>query len=830
MDRSSTSALVSWLLIPVAAFLVQSALGLPNRPYTGLGQRGGLVATVDPGSPGAQAGLEPGDRLARAGGPPGMAEIGQDPLYDAVPGRPLALQRARGGHIDVVWLTPRPEPEGELRVQAVLLAVASIFVTLGGWVWSERRDALTRSFFLLCVSFACWLAPPPRWPGFAPSLASEIAITGINLYLPALFVQFFALFPESRLGRRRRVWVGVSQTVAAVLFAYALVLLGLRAALRPPPAGAEDLLQIAGALWFATGALVALVLFATSYLKAGSADARRRMRVALVGTLLGLGPSASLIVLRNLFPGTVVPGERWAVALTVLVPGSFAWAVVVHRIFDFRVALRAVVVVLVLAVAGTAAYALGEWWTASTWPEGAAQVSGGALAFVALAASLAGPAAPTLRAIGSRLVPDQQAHSLTSWLRGPAGLGMPRDADSLLAGACAAIIRALRLRGCLAIVAIPGGARAIRGGPGDGLPEPGPELRLRALRVAKGVLSGVDDAPIDPADREAFAQAGVSWLLPVGDAPVQTVLLLGRRLAGAWLSHHEVVELERFTSHLAIALENAELRREATSHGALERELRAAGAVQAHLLPQRVPVHPTLDCAAAVLSCEPVGGDYYDFVEGPEREFTLAVGDAAGKGMPAALLLAHVQARFRSEAGRDITPGALLGALNRDLVGLDQPEKFVGLICARVDVRNARVWVANGGMMPILVRRWDGAVEEIESGGMLLGVSEQASYPDVCVELDAGEVILVYTDGLPEARRQEEMFGLERVRAVLARAGTRRAADILQELLNEVRAFVDSPLDDLTVVVLKQLTLSPRAARSAENSVKALRVSADSVV
>jgi hypothetical protein len=94
-------------------------------------------------------------------------------------------------------------------------------------------------------------------------------------------------------------------------------------------------------VWFAAGLVFALALFARSYLRARSPDARRRLRVALAGTLLGAGPLALLILVRNLSPGTEVPGERWAVVLTLFVPASFAWAVVVHRIFDFRIALRA---------------------------------------------------------------------------------------------------------------------------------------------------------------------------------------------------------------------------------------------------------------------------------------------------------------------------------------------------------------------------------------------------------------------------------------------------------------------------------------------------------
>ena len=265
-------------------------------------------------------------------------------------------------------------------------------------------------------------------------------------------------------------------------------------------------------------------------------------------------------------------------------------------------------------------------------------------------------------------------------------------------------------------------------------------------------------------------------------------------------------ELERFAEHLGVTLENAVLRREAHGRLHIDRELREAGAIQAHLLPRRAPVFPTLDCAAAALSSESVGGDYYDFVEGPGRDFTLAVGDAAGKGIPAALLLAGVQARFRTEACKGRTPGQLLDALNRELVGLDQPEKFVGLLCARFEVRTGRLCFANAGLTPPLLRRRDGACEELTASGVLLGVSLRASYPDECVTLGAGDLVVIYTDGLTEARRGDELFGVEGVRRVLDMHAGRRAADILDALLEEVRAFTDRPLDDVTVVVLRQLT------------------------
>src|SRR5262249_30752186 len=154
-------------------------------------------------------------------------------------------------------------------------------------------------------------------------------------------------------------------------------------------------------------------------------------------------------------------------------------------------------------------------------------------------------------------------------------------------------------------------------------------------------------------DRDELERTGARWLLPVNAG---VALVLGRRIAGAWLSREEAHALERLAQVLAVSLENLELRREAKGLGARVKEMREAHAVQARRLPRRTPVLPTLDCAAATLATGEVGGDYYDFVEAGGREFTLAVGDAAGHGMAAALVLAGVQAPVRHRGARARPP------------------------------------------------------------------------------------------------------------------------------------------------------------------------------
>ncbi|TMQ70613.1 MAG: serine/threonine-protein phosphatase, partial [Candidatus Eisenbacteria bacterium] len=215
--------------------------------------------------------------------------------------------------------------------------------------------------------------------------------------------------------------------------------------------------------------------------------------------------------------------------------------------------------------------------------------------------------------------------------------------------------------------------------------------------------------------------------------------------------------------------------------------------------------------AAATLSCEAVGGDYYDFVERSPRELTLVVGDAAGKGVPAALRLAGVQARFKSEALRGQDPGALLETFNLELSRHQHPENFVGLLCARIDVRAGTVQLANAGLEPPLLRRRSGTWESMNGGGVLLGIDPRAEYPESRVELSAGDLILLYTDGLTESRRGDELFGVERLREVVDRNAHLRARDLIAVVMDAARSFADRPMDDVTVVVLKQLCDPPRA-------------------
>jgi serine phosphatase RsbU (regulator of sigma subunit) len=806
MDRGNSSPLLSWMLVPVTAALVLSALSLPRQPYAGLVLRGDRVVAVLPGGPAERAGLAPGDRLVPS---PGQPPFTRSPLAYAAPGEPLLLLRERGNGLASIRLVPSAQPDGERRMMAALLAVASGFVLLGGWVWSERRDRLTRVFFLLCLAFAWLLAPLPRWRSEASGALYDALYTGVGLYLPALFVHFFALFPESGQPRGRlRLATTVAYGVATGLFGASFLVMLAGPAFGTVAAAAQSLIEGMAGLWFALGLAAALVLFAGSYRRARSADARRRLRVALAGTVLGALPFAALVAVRNLSPGGPAPWERLAVLLTLLVPASFAWATAVHRVFEFKVALRAAVVLVALAVLGGLVYSTGEWLAAAWRRDLGSGLAGGALAFVALTAAVAGPASRSLRSLGERFVPDG-ATATERLGADPAARG--DQPGQLVEAAGRVLCEAFHLDGCVALELVRGGLLRTAARTGETAVPP-PDTDFTAALPEGGGVVALEELHLRATDRRALERSGVAWLLPVGGT-ARHCLLLGRRLGGSWFGLEDQRELRRFAAHLEALLENARLRGEASSQGDRDRELSKAGAIQAHLLPRRVPVFRSLDCAAAALSSEPVGGDYYDFVRSPGRILTLAVGDAAGKGIPAALMGTWVHAGFRDRARRGAAPAELLTALNHDLVALDQPQAFVALLCARVDVPGAALTFCNAGLTPPLLRRRDGRFEELSQGGVLLGVSPRARYEDTRVELEAGDIVVLYSDGLTEARHGQEEFGPEGVRRVLEAHARHGAAEILKALLAALQAFTDQPLDDVTVVVLKQLT-SPTRARS----------------
>jgi serine phosphatase RsbU (regulator of sigma subunit) len=256
-----------------------------------------------------------------------------------------------------------------------------------------------------------------------------------------------------------------------------------------------------------------------------------------------------------------------------------------------------------------------------------------------------------------------------------------------------------------------------------------------------------------------------------------------------------------------IALENAQLYQDMQAREQMERDLAVARQVQLSILPEQLPELPGYEFFAHYASALEVGGDYYDFVMLPDRRLAVMIGDVAGKGMPAALLMAKVCSDARYCLLAETDPAAAVSRLNK-LVhpASHQTDRFVTLIAALVDLSRHEVTLVNAGhMTPLICRRDSGRIEEVmprQLAGLPVGVQKDSPYTSSRVPLQPGDCLLLYTDGVTEATdKQDKQFHIQRVVQTL-KAGPCAPRTLGERLVAAVKqhSLGCKQHDDITVV------------------------------
>ena len=237
-----------------------------------------------------------------------------------------------------------------------------------------------------------------------------------------------------------------------------------------------------------------------------------------------------------------------------------------------------------------------------------------------------------------------------------------------------------------------------------------------------------------------------------------------------------------------------------------EQELQVARSIQRASLPKEVPQLEGWQISPYYRPAREVGGDFYDFFELPDGRLGIVVGDATGKGVPAALVMASTRSMLRAVAqASNYSPGEVLRRVNDPLVTDIPPNMFVTCFYCILDPKSASLSYANAGHDLPYVRR-GGDCEELMARGMPLGLMPGMNYEEKEIALDAGEVAFFYTDGLLEAHAPDgEMFGFPRLRALIAEHGEERSLGDF--LLEELYSFVGEGWeqeDDITLLTLRR--------------------------
>jgi serine phosphatase RsbU (regulator of sigma subunit)/predicted ester cyclase len=290
--------------------------------------------------------------------------------------------------------------------------------------------------------------------------------------------------------------------------------------------------------------------------------------------------------------------------------------------------------------------------------------------------------------------------------------------------------------------------------------------------------------------------------------PYMGVAPTGRRNTFTRVVHHRIVGgkiVEERSQGEVLSIMLPALEQQMRERERVEQELRVARRIQQASLPKEVPELEGWVISPRYQPAREVGGDFYDFHLLSEGRLGLVVGDATGKGVPAALVMSTTLGMLRLAAQSYSSPGQMLGRVNEALFPYIPPNMFVTCFYAILDPESGRLRYANAGHdLPYLHRK--GEAEELRARGMPLGLMPGMNYEEDELTLEAGEAALFYSDGLVEAHDPKgEMFGFPRLRALIAEHAEERSLGNL--LLEELYSFVGEDWeqeDDITLLTLRR--------------------------
>jgi sigma-B regulation protein RsbU (phosphoserine phosphatase) len=800
-----------------------------------------------------QAGLHEGDILLAVNGKPmtGKAVWGE------------AIARAKTGDTVTVTVTSKkgvPPRTATIRLApfeantrgplpVVLFVVLPIFcLLLGFWVAAVRpRDVRAWLLLALMLNFAVFFDGGVEfWAPWARDMAEAYRSAGQNtweIWILLLGIYFPEPFPPAR---RRAWWMWLAWTLIPPLAFFALVFV----------ASAVGEMENYAAIFFLHGLLARFVWIGSvvSYGaiagfiaciiaksgKAASPDARRRLRLLCVGTLLSFTPLSILFIAAQVkgvnreeyFPDWLNLASYF---MFFLFPVTLAYVIVVHRALDMRVVIRqglqyafASGGIVVLRVAILGGVAAGVYSLSRHMGDRSALTT----LIIAVGVGVAIVLGKLLRRLKAwtdrRFFRDAyNAEQILSDLGDKVRSLL--DATALFKTVSERIAESLHVNQVAVLVNGSGPYRTAyavgyNSAPAVMFPETAATVRRLqgAGEPARVYLDDPDSwvyrAPeATDEERAQLAALGAELLLPIG---VRDKLLgfisLGQKRSEEPYSSLDMRLLKSVATQTGLALENARLTAaiadEVAQRERLNRELEIAREVQERLFPQNLPAIAGLDYGGYCRPALGVGGDYYDFLQLPGGKLGIAVGDVSGKGISAALMMASLQASLRGQTfdGPDDLV-RLMSRVNRLVYEASSANRYATFFYAQYDPATRQLSYVNGGHnAPIIFRPNGGGwqVLRLNQGGPVVGLLAQYACQQATITLAPGDVMLAYTDGVSESMNaSDEEWGEERMMEAAESCAGLTAVEMIRRLIAAADAFAAGARqhDDMTLSILRVL-------------------------
>jgi sigma-B regulation protein RsbU (phosphoserine phosphatase) len=710
--------------------------------------------------------------------------------------------------------------------------ITLIFALIIAFSRPYDRIARVGAWFLATLATLSFLLPygmAVLWRQLPMLLGGLLWIPLVStLAFAPLGFTFFAIFPR-QLFRARWAWLSVWTPLLLTLplvaqHWYLIVYQPERA--RGLPAWMSSLSTFIVPVYVVAGCIALIV----NYRRLENARERRRVRVLVIGSIVGwVGILALLSYWWGPFSRFALaffftPAKILAVVLFLALPLSFAYAVVRHRVMEIPMLLKRSAryvlvqrgfVLLVFLLSMCATFLFVNLYQRLVQPGMEIAVPAGLASGVCFGILLAWVNAQVVRRTTQRI--DRaffrsayDARQILEDLAEQARTARSREAlAELLASA---LHRALHPRTMAVYLETSDNLLSVFSGQvPSGLIIP---VTLPELSEAMNYGRPWDVPPGENGGGEVSKLASLEpeCLVPIlgRNSRLVGVLVLGPRLSEEPYSSEDKRLLASAASQVGIAMETILLAEEIAERLEAEhrsrREMEIAMQVQSKLFPQKMPALQTLDYAGACTQARAVGGDYYDFLDlGPGR-LALVLADVAGKGIAAALLMANLQANLRSQYALALDDlSLLLRSVNRLFHESTAPERYATLFFGIYEDATRRLRYVNCGHNPPMLLRADGKVEWLEATATVLGLFDTWDCAVGETRLDSGDTLIVYSDGVTEARNdQGEEFGQDRLLEAALNLNHLGASSLLETLVPRVQQFCSYEQDDdLTLLVIR---------------------------
>ncbi len=822
---------VSWM------YYVRSMITVEVGMDTDVATAGIRVKDVWPNTPAEKAGLRAGDIITSINANAVAGQAGLTTLngiwYRSHPGETVQLTIQRAGTqgpllIAPVFRTAKGNGDTSLARRGateVLGFYPLLFLVVGLAVLFLRVD--DSNAWLLALVFAGLIAQPepPFALLFAPAALREVcyffAII-MKALLPGLFYFFFAVFPTRSPIDRKLPWLKWALLALGAVLGWGAIQKGEFEPL--PFVAALASLQVVSltrtCIAYGTVILGIISLLLNAF-SVTSVEDRRKLKVMLWGTLVSIVPAICIGI-----PYDVLHVETpfWLVftraVFLFILPLSFAYAVVKHRVMDIPVLLRRsaryflvergfAILILIFSVAITL-------WFGQAFSR---RFSSGSKAAIPIGATLGvllfSGATQVQRRVRTRLDRAffRSAYDAQQILENLAETALTvSDREQLAAMLHRYIHDALHpMPLYIYLRSREGKLHAYAGHPPTeavDLPNPGAGLEQLAGRG--------EPVELNPATLRGtpMQHLGAECLVPVRGAhegELQGLAVLGPRLSEEPYSTRDKRLLASVASQAGIAIRSISLAEKMAERMEAERradqEMQIARQVQSRLLPQQVPVLKTLDIAGKCIQTRAVGGDYYDFLDFGAGKLGLVLADISGKGMSSALLMANLQANLRGQyalALEDLP--RLLQSVNYLFFKNTETSHYATTFFSIYDDQRRTLRYVNCGHNPPIVLRANGAVERLEATATVLGLFEEWTCTVADLSLASGDALVIYTDGISEAAEGDdaEEFGEERLIASIRAHRQQSSAEMLDAIVAEVQLFSQGwQADDMTLIVAR---------------------------